>query len=84
MTKQDLIDRGLDEVVMFENPSFDGCIIGVSTDLQAIYSLSQMIEWYCKENNCSNADAADFINYNTMRALGYIPNHPIILDDVGY
>lgn len=39
MTRQDLVDNGHEDVVVFENPDFDGCIIGVTTDNQAVYSL---------------------------------------------
>lgn len=33
MTRQDLVDGG------HENPDFDGCIIGMTTDERAVYSL---------------------------------------------
>lgn len=49
MTRQDLIDNGHEDVVVFENPDFDGCIIGVTTDNQAVYSLAQMVDWYVKK-----------------------------------
>ena len=41
MTRQDLVDNGHEDVVVFENPDFDGCIIGVITDNQAVYSLAK-------------------------------------------
>ena len=50
MTVQDLIDNGYEDLSVFENPSYDGCIVGISTNNQVIYSLSQMVEWFCKEN----------------------------------
>ena len=85
MTVQDLVDRGYNEedLTTFLNPSYDGCIIGVSTDDVLIYSLSQMVEWYMKENNCSFDVALEFIDYNTIRSLPYGgENTPIILNDL--
>ena len=49
MTRQNLVDNGHEDVVVFENPDFDGCIIGVTTDNQAVYSLAQMVDWYVKK-----------------------------------
>lgn len=40
MTRQDLVDGGHEDTVVFENPDFEGCIIGVTTDERAVYSLS--------------------------------------------
>lgn len=81
MTRQDLIDKGLDEVIVFENPDYDGCIIGVSTDDRAIYSLSKMVEWYCDKEKCSEDESLDFINYNTIKSLPYVEGSPIIMND---
>ena len=48
MTRQELIDKGYEDTVVFENPDFDGCIVGVTTDRIAVYSFSKMAEWYSK------------------------------------
>lgn len=83
MTVQDLVDKGHEDVIVFENPSFDGCIIGISTDDKAVYSLSKMIEWYSKNENCSYDEALEFISYNTIRALPYQgEKSPIVVDDL--
>lgn len=50
MTRKELIDNGYEDVVVFDSPDdFDGCILGVSTDGRAIYSLKQMVEWFSKK-----------------------------------
>lgn len=67
---------------MFENPDFDGCIIGVTTDNQAVYSLAQMVDWFVENNGGSISEALEFIEYNTLRALPYVENAPIVLDDL--
>lgn len=82
MTRQDLIDNGHEDVVVFENPDFDGCIIGVTTDNRAVYSLAQMVMWFYEKNNCSAEEALEFIERNTLRALPYAENAPIVLDDL--
>lgn len=82
MTRQDLIDKGYEDSVVFENPSYDGCIIGVTTDRIMVYSLSQMVAWYSKNEKCSEREALEFIEYNTIRALSYQANAPVILDDL--
>ena len=82
MTLQDLIDNGYEDLSVFENPSYDGCIVGISTDNQVIYSLSQMVEWFCKENNCSFDESLEYIDYNTIRTIPYMENPPVIIDDL--
>lgn len=45
MTVQELIDNGYEDCIVFDKPDdFDGCIIGVSTDRQVIYSFKKMVE----------------------------------------
>ena len=82
MTRQDLIDNEHEDVVVFENPDFDGCIIGVTTDNQAVYSLAQMVVWFYEKNGGSASEALEFIEANTLRALPYVENAPIVLDDL--
>jgi hypothetical protein len=37
-----------------------------------------MVECLCEEDEMSMEDAAEFIGYNTLRALPYMTNPPII------
>ena len=84
MTRQDLVEKGFEDVVTFENPDFENCIIGISIDGRAIYSYSKMIEQFMKENDCDSDSAIDFIEYNTIRSLDYQKQEtrPIIMNDV--
>lgn len=82
MTVEELKDLGYEDVVVFENPSYGNCIIGVSTDNKCIYSLSKMVEWYSKKNDCDESEALEFIKYNTIRSLPYFSNSPVILNDM--
>ena len=82
MTKQDLMDRGFEDFVVFENPDFEGCIVGITTDNQVVYSLAQMVDWFVKEEGGTKSEALQFIECNTIRALPYVENSPIILNDL--
>ena len=88
MTRQDLIDNGHGDIVIFDNPDFDGCIIGITTDNRAVYSLAQMVTWLCDKGGGEGlefetaSEALEFIKYNTLRALFYVDNAPVVLDDL--
>jgi len=80
MTARELIkENGYEDIVIFENPSYDSALIGISEDNRAIYDYDKMIEFLMSEDDLSYEDAADMISYNTVRSLQYTPNSPIIL-----
>lgn len=63
---------------------FDGSIIGVSHDHRVIYDYHKMIKEFADYNKCSEEEAEEFIQYNTLRALPYYNdkdgNKPIIIE----
>lgn len=65
---------------VFENPSFTSAIVGVTSDDRVVYDYDLMIEDLSEQNNISLWEAQEFIEYNTIRALPYIPNSPVILN----
>lgn len=67
-------------MVFFENPSFDDAIIGVSQDNRVIYDYYKMIASAMKEEGWTEEDTIDWIDFNTIRALSYVENAPIIID----
>ena len=78
--RQLLEDMDYDNLVVFENPDYDSAIIGVSHDDRVIYDYDKMIQYLMDEEHMDIEDAADFISYNTIRALGYIgPDAPIVM-----
>lgn len=79
MTRQDLCDRGYEDVIVFENEDYEGCIVGVTTNNEAVYSKSKMIEWYMEKNHCSEEEALEWIECNTEGSLGF-EGGPIILE----
>lgn len=71
---------GYEDVVVFENPDYDSAIVGVSSDDRVIYDYDAMVKCLMLEDDMTYEDAADFIDYNTVRSLPYAgENGPIIL-----
>lgn len=60
-----------DGVMVFDNPSFDNSIIGVSENGQVIYDYDSMVLELMDDDNIGEDDAIDFIDYNTIRSLAY-------------
>ena len=79
MTRQDLCDSGYEDVIVFENEDYEGCIVGVTTNNEAVYSKSKMIEWYMKQHHCSEEEALEWIEHNTEGLIGF-EGSPIILE----
>ena len=68
------------DAVVLDNASFDNSIIGVTFDGRVIYALDLMIHEYKEDNHCSEEEAMEWIDYNTIRALPYAgPKAPIIV-----
>lgn len=66
---------------MFENPSFDGSIVGISNDNRLIYDYDKMVKEFACDNSCDYEEAEEFIQYNTMRALPYFgTDAPIVIE----
>lgn len=75
-----LLDNGYEGVVYLTNYSYDTALIGVSEDGRAIYDYALMVEWLIKEEGFSEEDAVEWIDYNTIRALGYAgASAPIVM-----
>lgn len=76
--KKQLVDNGYEEILLFDNPSYVSAFIGVSDDGKAIYDFDLMVECLIKEDDIDASSAIEFIEYNTIRALPYYKNSPII------
>ena len=84
---RDLIAECYNEnAIMFDNPSFDDSVVGISTDGRVVYSLTKMVEELSEDENICFEDSLDFIDYNTIRILNYLDkdNRPIIMEDMLY
>lgn len=77
---RDLLNElGHEDAVVFENPDYDSAIIGVDEDDRVIYDFGLMVEHLMEKDGMTYEDAVEFIEYNTIRALPYFPNHPIVM-----
>ena len=71
-----------DQPLLFTDHSYDKSIIGfTSVDGRAVYSYESMIQEFMEDENCSEEEAQDWVDYNTMRALPYGDkgHHPIVI-----
>ena len=60
-----------EDAIVFDNPSFDNSIIGVTTDGQAVYDYEKMVAELMKDDDISEQEAIDWIEYNTIRSIPY-------------
>lgn len=74
-----LCDMGHDEAVVFDGHSFDDAIIGVTDDGRVVYDYDAMVRSLMKSSNLTEDAAIEFIEYNTIRALPYTKNAPVIM-----
>ena len=81
MTNRELLeDLGYENLIVFDNPDYDSAIIGVSHDDRVIYDYDKMIQHLVDVDHMAIDEAADFISYNTLRAIPYIGDDaPIVM-----
>lgn len=82
-TKKLLSDWNLDNAVVFENPSYETAIVGYDIhSKRIIYDYNLMIYYLVVNEQMTEEEAAEFIDFNTIRSLDYIENAPIILYEI--
>ena len=73
-------DLEAEETILFRDPDFSSAIIGVDTNNRVVYDYEKMLEHLVKYEEMTYEEAADYVCYNTLRALDYIPgNKPIVM-----
>ena len=60
-----------EDTIVFDNPAFDNSIIGITTDGQAVYDYNKMVVELMNDDNISEQEAIDWIEYNTLRVIPY-------------
>lgn len=69
-----------EETILFRNPDYTHAIIGMTHDNRVVYDYYKMLEYLVRYEDMTYEDASDFISYDTMRALSYMPgNTPVII-----
>lgn len=82
-----ILAAGYEDIVIFENYSYDDALIGVTEDGRAVYDFDKMVLWLVETEGFTVEEAIEWIEYNTIRALPYMGDDaPIImypLEDIG-
>lgn len=69
---RDYIAEEHEEAAIFNIPSYDSSIVGITDDGHIIYDYDKMVKEFMSENNVTMQEAIEFIEYNTIRTLPYI------------
>ena len=91
--RKQIADAGYEDSIVYDNPSFDGAIIGVDINDKTVYEYSLMADEYVMtefpdiyESGSSDdyydalEQAYEWIDYNTIRATPYMgPLAPVII-----
>lgn len=78
--EEKLLDNGYEGIKFLTNFSYDSALIGVTHDDRAVYDYNQMVQWLVEEEEFTEEEAMEWIDYNTVRALPYMePGAPVIL-----
>lgn len=78
MTARERIENeGYEDVIIFDNPSYDDALIGITTNNRAVYDYYKMIEWLVAKENMDYEEAADFIQWND--SFYYGEGYPLII-----
>lgn len=74
-----LVELGYEDSTIFDAPDYDAAIIGTDENSRVVYDYDKMVECLMEEDGIDYEEAVEFIDYNTIRALPYFPNAPIVL-----
>lgn len=68
-----------ENIVLFKNFDYEDAFIGISNDDRAIYDYEKMVTYLVEKQDMTIEEAVEWIDYNTIRALPYYDNAPIIM-----
>ncbi len=75
-----LIELGLEDAIVFDNPDFDSAIIGHTDDGRVAYDFDKMVEHMMETEDIEYEEAVEFIEFNTLRTIPYIHGKaPVVL-----
>ena len=78
MTARERIENeGYEDVIIFDNPSYDDALIGVTYDNRAVYDFDKMVAWLVSHDGMTEEEACDFICYNA--SFYYHDKQPLIM-----
>jgi len=78
MTARERIENeGYEDVIIYDNPSYDDALIGITNDNRAVYDYDKMIEWLIEKEGMDYDESADFISWNN--SFYYGEGYPLII-----
>lgn len=75
-----LCEMGHEEAVVFDGPDYDEAIVGVTDEGLVVYDFDKMVEILVDRDGMEEIEAIEFIEYNSIRALPYVENAPIVMN----
>jgi len=67
-------------VKLLTDVSYDDALVAITTDNRAVYDYDLMVECIMNAQKWEYADAVEWIEYNTLRALPYMgEDGPIVI-----
>ena len=77
-----LCEMGHEEALLFDGPDYDEAILGVTEEGQVVYDYDKMVQILVERDGYEELEAIEFIEYNTIRALPYFENAPIVMNRI--
>ena len=75
-----LLDAGYEDVKILSNYSYDDALVGITEDGRAVYDYYKMVKWLMKEEDWTELEAIEWVEYNTLRAIPYMGSDaPIVM-----
>lgn len=75
-----LLDRGCEDAIILRDPDYADAVIGIDEEGRVIYSYDLMVQSLCLTDGMSEEEAAEYIDYNTLRSLPYMgKKHPLVM-----
>lgn len=76
--KEYIEEHGYEDVTVFDSPSYDAAFVGMTSDGRAVYDFEKMVQCLV-DDGMEAEEAVEFIEFNTLRALTYFQNAPVVL-----
>lgn len=68
------------DTLYLENHTYDRSIVGITEDGRLVYDYDKMVAEFMKDEKCSEEEAIEWLDYNTLRAIPYFGDRaPVII-----
>lgn len=77
--EEKLLFEGFENVVIFKDYDYEDAFLGVTNDNRAVYDYDLMVESLMQKQSMTIDEAIEWIDYNTIGAIGGKETDPLIL-----